>query len=608
LRIEEYNGSTSILYRIWRSAAKEWPFEADLSEKQFVSKFIDNPIANRKGCFIALQRNKPVGVAFIACVPARKMATIHLWLPIKANNYKTRQSLLDKGISWLESQPDIELAYAQTIAFCSENSIFFKAMGFHPHLEFPSGFLMKKEIVAIPDSTKYRDGFRIRRVEDIKHFDRIEQMARLDQIEAGSIGNKFKLKALVREIKSRVVDLLGYCYSIAIIEDKVVGYSLNSLLQSVSGEFQLRNQGIIVSQQQRNKGIGKALLEDGLRWGHEKGAKVAYISTHSKNPARFLYERVGYKIVETVELLIKEIEHRASVDPQIENSIVITPKQKERDTRILRTEFRKMDPKMAKIIQAIPSRNEPHLPPYWLSFEMIERYKVLTHAEIVEGMDVLEIGCGAHAISTIPLAHLVGDKGRVVAIDIERWTDFNKIVHHTGLEKRINPVKSNATRLPFPKKSFDLAVIVHGIRSMRDETTIISILREMMRVSNQGFIAESLPIAHTRAQSAHIEMYNLRQEIFEGISGKMDDIHYLPMTKLKELIVRASGQVTMAETLKIKMPHYLAYIPREYIRKVKNEKKREKLLIRWDRANQKLRRCGEEHPPVALLKFRTKVQ
>ena len=270
------------------------------------------------------------------------------------------------------------------------------------------------------------------------------------------------------------------------------------------------------------------------------------------------------------------------------------------------SKLEEIDRDFAELLLRIPPRRDPYLPPYWLHVQMIERYNVLLHAGIREGMNVLEIGCGAHALATIPLAFMVGDSGRVVAVDIGRWTFFEEIVKATGLQKRIIPVSCDARKLPFKFRCFDIAVIVHGIRSLESEENIVRILREMFRVAPEVFIAESLPIAKTKAQEAHLEMYNLREEIFEALTGRKDDIHYFPLEKLMEFVKEADGEIIFAKVLDVGLPHHLAFIPREYIERIKDEQKRKSLLRRWEIAYQKLRKYGEEHPPVGIVKARHK--
>jgi len=253
------------------------------------------------------------------------------------------------------------------------------------------------------------------------------------------------------------------------------------------------------------------------------------------------------------------------------------------------------------VVQRLPRGENEYLPSNWLRIEALERNQVLGHASVELGMNVLEVGCGAHAISTIALAHRVGDRGRVVAVEKERWTYFDEIVRASGLAKRVIPLTCDATNLPFPHESFDLAVSVHSVRSFRDEDTIVGIFREMLRVAQRIFVAESLPIARNAAQAAHLEMYNLRQEIFESVLGSRDDLHYFPLDQLAGFVERAGGRVTGSRTFDSNMPHYLAFIPRKYVERVESQAGREDLLRRWDAAYTKLIEDGEEHLPVGLV-------
>ncbi|WP_148883725.1 class I SAM-dependent methyltransferase [Thermococcus aciditolerans] len=253
-----------------------------------------------------------------------------------------------------------------------------------------------------------------------------------------------------------------------------------------------------------------------------------------------------------------------------------------------------------KVLSKIPPRNEPPLPPDWLHTEMLERFRVLRFAPIGKSMNVLEVGCGAHALTTVPLAYIVGETGRVVAVDRSRWRFFEEITSSAGLKHRIIPLKVDARELPFPFKAFDLAVLVHGIRSLKSEETMVKVISEMLRVSEKVFIAESLPIANNERQRAHLELYNLREEIFEALFGEKDDLHYPTLEKLTELIEKAGGEVIESGTLEPDLPHYLAYIPREYVERIREEEKRAELLERWERAYEKWKR-GAEHPPVGWV-------
>lgn len=267
---------------------------------------------------------------------------------------------------------------------------------------------------------------------------------------------------------------------------------------------------------------------------------------------------------------------------------------------MLEQELKQVEEGFAEIVKKIPPRNEPQpLTPYWLHLQIIERYYVLRTAHIKQGQSVIEIGCGPYAIATVPLAYMVGD-GRVCAVDKGRWKGFDSTLQAASVSN-VMPVECDATQLPFPSASFDTAVSIHAVRSFRNEDTIVSIFREMLRVSSRIFIAATVPIAKTKAQKAHIEMYNLREEIFEAVTGKKDDIHYFQLSKLVEFVKRANGSIIAAEILNVNLPHHLAFLPKEYVEKIKDDKKREDLLERREKAYQNILKYGEEHPPVGII-------
>jgi len=232
---------------------------------------------------------------------------------------------------------------------------------------------------------------------------------------------------------------------------------------------------------------------------------------------------------------------------------------------------------------------------------MLERLEVLERAGVEAGTSVLEVGSGAHALATVPLAHMVGSSGRVLAIERSRWGQFRDLVMQSGLRDRIRPVACDARWLPLRDDSVDLAVCVHGIRSLGGEESIVRILREMLRVSPRLFIAESLPIARTSAQRSHLAMYDLRHDVFFATSGRRDDLPYASLDRLASLTDRAGGIVDASEALEVNLPHSLAYFPRSLVEAIPAGEVREDLLRRWDEAAENVGKYGEDHPPVGFV-------
>ena len=245
----------------------------------------------------------------------------------------------------------------------------------------------------------------------------------------------------------------------------------------------------------------------------------------------------------------------------------------------------------------------PRLPPDWYQWQVAERDMILKHAKIESGVNLLEIGCGPQAIATIPLACLVGEEGRIIALDKGRWGDFWKLIGRGGVESRVIPLQDDARELPFPYSCFDLSVCIHGIRSFETREACVEAVREMLRVSKERiFLAESSPIARNMAQKAHIAMYNLRRDVFLAMDrSEAGDIPYFSQKELVKIVKEAGATKIDAKLVEVNMPHHLAWFPPEIYEKIKDKGERESLRRRYMAGERMLNKYGEEHPPVIVI-------
>lgn len=265
--------------------------------------------------------------------------------------------------------------------------------------------------------------------------------------------------------------------------------------------------------------------------------------------------------------------------------------------------LQEVDPAIREVLKLLPPyQPHPRLPSDWFIWQVIERYSVLKHANLVSGANVLEIGCGPQAIATIPLALLVGENGRVIALDRGRWGDFCKLMEVSGLNGRVIPIQEDARNLPFQLACFDLVVCIHGIRSFENREAVIEAVREMLRVSKERiFLAESSPIARNMAQKAHLTMYNLRRPVFLALGQEVEgDLPYFSPEEVENILKEAGAAKVDIKPIDVNMPHHLAWFPIEIIEKIRDEKIREDLKRKWKDALKMLEKYGEEHPPVII--------
>jgi len=263
--------------------------------------------------------------------------------------------------------------------------------------------------------------------------------------------------------------------------------------------------------------------------------------------------------------------------------------------------FEVAEPGFREVLRRIPDQPGPSPPPDWLRWEMVERDEVLRQGPSLEGLRVVEIGSGPHAIATVPLAFRVGPSGRVLALERSRWGRFRSVTEASGLEDRVDPVGGDVRRLPLRADSADLAVCLHAVRSLGSDASLVRVLREMLRVAPRLLLAESLPIARTPAQRAHLAMYTLREEVLSGPEGAPEDRHYLPLDRILALVEEAGGRPERAEVLEVDLPHFLARFPRSLVEQIPDPTIRDSLLLRWDQADVLCQRDGEDHPPVGIV-------
>lgn len=113
----------------------------------------------------------------------------------------------------------------------------------------------------------------------------------------------------------------------------------------------------------------------------------------------------------------------------------------------------------------------------------VNPYTKLTAAGLKRGQKVLEVGCGP-GFFTIPAARIVGDHGRVYALDINPFA-VDHVRHKIEREgpKNAEVIRADASATGLPDKSVDLALLFSVIHSLQN---LNEVLLEMHRVLKEN--------------------------------------------------------------------------------------------------------------------------
>ncbi len=144
---------------------------------------------------------------------------------------------------------------------------------------------------------------------------------------------------------------------------------------------------------------------------------------------------------------------------------------------------------------------QPHPMPHQFAalLEHPMRVQYLDPAEVLgmygisAKMTVLDLGCGT-GLFTRPAAHMVGERGRVHAVDTQRamLTATERGAHTEGISSRISLHHAGAYELPLPDDSVDLAILVSTIGEIPDKPAALSELRRVLKGGARLGISEEL--------------------------------------------------------------------------------------------------------------------
>ncbi len=136
-------------------------------------------------------------------------------------------------------------------------------------------------------------------------------------------------------------------------------------------------------------------------------------------------------------------------------------------------------------------------------------------AGIRRGMQVLDVGCGQGTFTSC-VAELVGDNGKVVAVDItdEYLEEMSENLNKQGIRNRVKFVKADAAELPAGVTSgFDVAVSYRLIEELTHPEKSAKILSEMAKAVRHNGTVSLIELSTETANIAEENLIRLHRDI-----------------------------------------------------------------------------------------------
>jgi N-acetylglutamate synthase-like GNAT family acetyltransferase len=305
MEIADYDGEIDELYGLWTAISRNIPFAENISKKNFKSTYFEDP-TRECICLMASEEDVLKGCSIINILP-NWGAVFFMLMPRGQYGSEMSTTLLAETIDRCR-KAQVSKLWAKPMVGRPWAYEFLLEQGFQKAEDMPEGFWMRANLDSIPEHISI-EGVKLYFTEDLEESGDLVDLAQLEtnigieeyNYETDLVDN---IEALRQEMQqSNVV------YGIARTESKsLAGFTRTIFAELLSGDTIAKNQGLAVTKSERRKGIAEALLVDSMHMIKEKGHAAAYISTHSKNPARFLYGKVGFEIIETVPNLVYDLD------------------------------------------------------------------------------------------------------------------------------------------------------------------------------------------------------------------------------------------------------------------------------------------------------------
>ncbi|MFW6305238.1 MAG: GNAT family N-acetyltransferase, partial [Candidatus Saliniplasma sp.] len=164
-------------------------------------------------------------------------------------------------------------------------------VGFEIFKKAPYNLLMKKELK--DDSESKGVAVEIKGLKEPEQGEKVEQLAELITEISGRWDDPVEMEKNLRwELRGNMN------YSLTLKEEEPIGYCGIETRELFSGDVMYWIKELGVHPDERGKGVATDLLLHTMNKVKTDGGSEIYIDTHSKNPAKELYKKIGFQTVE----------------------------------------------------------------------------------------------------------------------------------------------------------------------------------------------------------------------------------------------------------------------------------------------------------------------
>jgi cyclopropane fatty-acyl-phospholipid synthase-like methyltransferase len=148
------------------------------------------------------------------------------------------------------------------------------------------------------------------------------------------------------------------------------------------------------------------------------------------------------------------------------------------------------------------------------------KLRVAEHIGVQKGMIVVDVGCGQGGF-TASLAKIVGEEGRVLAIDVsdEYLTEFMGRLDRYGVRNRVTFLRADGANLRhvIADDFADMVVSFRVIEELKTPADMPKIIGEMVRVARKGgkvCLTELSTAARNKAEELYLRLHRESGDFF----------------------------------------------------------------------------------------------